>query len=244
MLMCVAILMTGTASAATPQFVRFATFNVNFNNSTAKIRDDVQTLATYVDIISIQEAKSVTIDNFLGNAWTVFQVVNEGDAKRGSAIAIRKSVMNRVRGSGLVLGSSAGSGIMRRYIAWADVEFTNGRTVRVMALHYPPRRADNLWPEFTSNFVTFANNSPYPVIAGGDWNFRVNNDPQKIKRDTGLEMLGIDIGIDGFAFDSTVLEFYSITLLSGLPINSDHVPVRLNVNVQPVDSSVSDWTLY
>lgn len=231
-----------TTFAASPQRVRFTTFNVNFNNSNAKVKSDVQAVAATTDIIAMQEAKSVTIDNFLGNAWTVIQVVDEGDAKRGSAIAIRNSVMTRLHGSGLVLGSSAGSGIMRRFIAWADVEFTNGQIVRVLALHYPPRRADNLWPEMTGNLVDFVNNSPYPVIAGADWNFTVNNDPQHIERDTGLTMRGVRI--DGFAYNQTIMEFVSITEQTGLNVNSDHDPVRMNVDVQPIDSVVPDWMMY
>src|SRR5690349_15792534 len=87
--------------AASPLTVRFVTFNVNFNNSDAKIKADVQTVAPEGDIIMFQEAKGVTIDNYLDANWTVVQVVNQGDAKRGSAIAIRNSIMAQKLAQGL-----------------------------------------------------------------------------------------------------------------------------------------------
>lgn len=228
---------------AAPLTVRFVTFNVNFNNTAAEIKADVQAVSARADIMMLQEAKGVTIDNFLDASWTVVQVVDQGDAKRGSAIAIRNSIMTQKIADGLRFGvDNHGEEMLDRYIAWADVKLTNDRILRVMALHMPPARFDYLQPIMADNLVTFIGATTYPVVVGGDWNYTVNNDPYSIEGRTGLIARGV--GIDGFYRDPDAVSFTSITQLTGLNVISDHDPVQMITSVQSPQSAVPDWTLY
>lgn len=237
-------LLCSACPAASALTVRFVTFNVNFNNSYAKIKADVQTVAPNGDIIMFQEAKGVTIDDFLDASWTVVQVVNQGDAKRGSAIAIRNSIMTQKIAQGLRFGvDSNGEQMLDRYIAWADVKLTNGQILRVMSLHMPPARYAYLQPIMADNLVTFMGETSYHVVVGADWNYTVTNDPYDIEGRTGLIPRGS--GIDGFYRDNSVVKFTSLTKMTGLAINSDHDPVQMITSVQPPpDSAVADWNLY
>ena len=92
-----------------------------------------------------------------------------------------------------------------------------------------------------NNVVDFVNSTPYPMIIGGDWNFNVNDDPYGISSDTGLRQRGR--GIDGFYYSENVFEFSAIYALKGLDVNSDHDPVQIVVDVQPL-AAVADWQLY
>jgi endonuclease/exonuclease/phosphatase family metal-dependent hydrolase len=228
---------------ATVQSVRFLTLNVDFNNTSNEIKADVQAVASYADVMMFQEAKTVTIDNFLGTAWTVYQVVDQGDAKRGSALAVRNSVINRKLGQGIVKGVDAdGVEMLDRYIVWMDVELINGQVLRLMCLHMPPKRFDFKQPPMADSLVTLVNGTPYPVVVGGDWNYTVENDPYGIQRRTGLVPRGV--GIDGFYRDRTVVKFTSMAELLSLNVNSDHDPVQMITSVSPPVAGVSGWSLY
>jgi len=217
------------ASAAS-QRIRYITFNVDFNNSAAQIDSDIQALKSQADIVFFQEAKWVTIANSFGSGFTVHQVTTQGDAKQGSAIAVRNSAISNVLASGLRLGvDNHGEEMLDRYIAWADVTLTNNLVIRIMSLHMPPGRFQYLQPIMADNLATFVAESPYPVIVGADWNFTVNNDPYNIQGDTGLTPKGI--GIDGFYYDSSITTFVSIAELTGLNVNSDHDPVKMTADM-------------
>lgn len=224
--------------------VRFLTLNVDFNNTVSEVQADVQAVATRADIMMFQEAKDVTIDNFLDDAtWTVYQVVDNGDARRGSALTIRKSILSQFLASGLRFGvDSNGEDMLDRYIAWADIVLTNGRTLRIMSLHMPPQRIAYLQEPMAENFITFANATPYPICAGGDWNYTVTNDPYGIEGATGLVARGV--GIDGFYRTSGIIKFESIDELTGLNVNSDHDPVQIITDVSSPPSAVADWSVY
>lgn len=242
LLSCILPLVWSQAVAA-PLSVRFVTFNVNFNNTAAEIKADVQAVSARSDIIMLEEAKGVTVDNFLDSSWTVVQVVDQGDAKRGSAIAIRNSIMTQKLAEGLRFGvDSHGEAMLDRYIAWADLKLTNDQVIRVMALHMPPARFEYLQPILADNLVTFIGTSPDPVVVGADWNYTVTNDPYDIEGRTGLVARGV--GIDGFYRDPDVVSFTSITQLTGLNVISDHDPVQMIASVQSPQSAVSEWVLY
>jgi len=232
------------AFSATPLRVRFVTFNVDFNNTTAEIKSDINKAEVRADVFMFQEVRDVTVANLVSPGWTVYQVTNQGDGRRGSAIAVRDSIMNRRVAQGLVLGvDNHGEQMNDRYIAWNDIEFTNGVIVRVMSLHIPPQRFEYLQPLMCDSFVAFANQSPYPVICGGDWNFTVNNDKYNIAGRTGLTARGVRI--DGFYYDAGAIQFSTIWDLAGLGTVSDHNPIQLVTDVVGAPtSSVDHWSLY
>lgn len=233
--------------AKDPLRVRFVTFNVNFNNSTAKIREDIQKVEARADVLMTQESKWVTIANFLDpETWAVCQIVNNGDAQRGSAVAYRKGVVNTVGNSGLRLSVAAGDAeMLDRYLTWIDLEFTNGQLIRCISLHMPPNRYRELQPPMANSLATFTKSISHPVIAGGDWNFTVVNDPHKIKNACGLIPEGV--GIDGFFYNSDAIEFISKNRMTGLGVNSDHPPVQMITRVYNIalpTSDVDDWAIY
>jgi endonuclease/exonuclease/phosphatase family metal-dependent hydrolase len=216
---------------------------VDFNNTTAEIQADVTAVAPRADVIMFQEAKWVTIDDFLDASWTVYQVVDQGDARRGSAIAIRNSIATSILATGLRFGvDSDGVQMLDRYIAWADVQLINGRRLRVMSLHMPPQRYEYLQPRMANNLATFVKLTPYATVVGGDWNFTVENDPWNITESTGLVPRGV--GIDGFFFSPEPVSVVSVNRLSGLNVNSDHHPVQMITNVADESSAIADWNLY
>jgi len=238
-----ALLLTAAGSFGQDLRVRFLTLNVDFNNTAVEVQADVEAVSDRADIMMFQEAKEVTIDNFLDTGWTVYQVTNLGDARRGSALAMRNTMVSQILATGLRFGvDSNGEDMLDRYIAWADVLLTNGRTLRIMSLHMPPQRLAYLQPPMASNFCTFANESPYPVCAGGDWNFTVENDPHNIQAATTLVPRGV--GIDGFFRKSGIIKFVSVSELTGLNVNSDHDPVQMITDVTAPASRVEDWSVY
>lgn len=233
--MTVAVVAAGLVAIASSGFaaasqLRLVTFNVDFNNNATQIDADIQAVKPQADIIFFQETKWVNIANsFPGTAWDVYQVTNQGDAKKGSALAIRRSARVALVNTGLVLGvDSNGEDMLDRYIAWADVKLNNNLVIRVMSLHMPPQRFRYLQPIMADNMASFIAGSPYPAVVGADWNFIVTNDPHGIQADTGMVPKGV--GIDGFFYDPAVTSFVSVAALNGLNVNSDHAPVRMVAN--------------
>ena len=226
------------------QTVRFLTLNVDFNDSVQKIQADVQQVAPYGDIIMFQEAKTVTIDNFLDAQWTVWQVVDQGDAKRGSALAIRNGIITKVLATGLRFGvDSNGEAMLDRYIAWADIKLLNGTTIRAMSLHMPPARYSYLQPRMADSLTTFVRETNYPIVVGADWNFTVNDDPWNIKQSTGMIPHGV--GIDGFYILPADVTYKSISKLTALDVNSDHDPVEMVTSIKGTAiSRIVDWSIY
>lgn len=222
------------------------TFNVNFNNNATKISQDIAKLPARADIIMFQEVKWVTVADYLPAAdWYVYQVTNSGDARRGSAVAVRRSIMSGLYGAGLHLGVAAGDAdMLDRYIAWVEIALTNGQRIRVMSLHMPPQRYVELQTPMANSLAGLVNSIEYPVVVGGDWNFTVNNDPRGITQKTRLLRTGI--GIDGFYYERKAVSVSSTNRLSGLNVNSDHDPVQIITqvyNLTPV-SAVGDWAIY
>lgn len=234
-------------NAKDPVRVRFVTFNVNFNNNATKISEDIGKVESRADVIFTQESKRVTIADYLDSAtWAVYQITNQGDAKRGSAVAYRKAVVSRRIAAGLQLGVAAGEAeMLDRYMAWVDLELSNGQVIRAISLHMPPQRYVQLQTPMANNLASFTNNAPYPVIAGADWNFTVMNDPRNIQMKCCLVPQGV--GIDGFFYNSDVASFVSKNQMTGLGVNSDHYPVQMIAqvyNIAPPQSAVDDWSLY
>lgn len=246
LLLCAAAIHCGAhaQSRVNPVDIRFITFNVDFNKTAQKIQADVTKVLPHADIIMFQEAKWVNLASFVNADWYVYQVTNQGDAKQGSAIAYRKSVVTQRISTGIVLGVARepGMDLLDRYMNYMDVRLTNNQVIRLIALHMPPQRYVELQTPMANNLATLANGTSHPVIVGADWNFTVNNDPRKIKQKTGLEPKGI--GIDGFFYDTTATSFTSLTEMTSLNVASDHDPVQMILKVYNVSSQVLDWSCY
>ena len=244
LLLCGLVTKAQAQSGTNPMEIRFVTFNVNFSNSTAKIKADIQATMSHADVMMFQEVKWVDVSTLMNSNWQVYQVTNAGDARKGSAVAYRKARVSQLLNTGIFLGvaKEPGMDLLDRYINWMDIRLTNNQVIRAIGLHMPPQRYVELQTPMAQNLANFVNASPHPCIAGGDWNHTVNNDPRKIKNKTGLEPNGK--GIDGFYYNPTVMTVTSITKLSGLNVNSDHDPVQMITQVYNLSTSVNDWALY
>ena len=208
--------------------LRVVTANVNFGNGPAKVREDIKRYRPKADVILFQEVKNVDLKNFFNlDNWKVLQNTSS-KAKAGSAVVYRKSVVSKQVNRGLHIGTRPhGKDILTRWINWVDVKLVNGTVVRLASLHMPPARYPGLQDNMVRNTVDFIKKSPHPVLVGGDWNFKVNNDPKNITGKTGLKARGK--GIDGFYFAAKTVKFVNIKRLA--KGNSDHHPVRMVVKV-------------
>src|SRR5690606_20372790 len=90
--------------------VRCVTFNVNFNNNANQINADLVKLRQESDIIFIQESKWIQVANSYGTLFEVYQVTNQGDARAGSALVVRKSI-GTILATGLRLGVATQPGV-------------------------------------------------------------------------------------------------------------------------------------
>ena len=125
--------------------IRFVTFNVKYNNSDAQIQADIDKVVPKADVIMFQEVKDIDVDTFLDSSWDVYQVLNKTLGKREVALAYKSSLYSQVVAKGLEFGvDNHGEQLPDRYIVWADLKLTNGRTVRIMSLHFPPRSFEYL----------------------------------------------------------------------------------------------------
>jgi len=246
--LCVVFIVLFAAWAAVglqagPMTVRFLTYNVNFNTSAANVGKDLDLLAPKADILMFQEAKNVKITSMLdANVWSVYQVTNSVPGKQGSALAVRNTVKAAVLNWGLQFGvDNHGEQMNDRYILWADLRLTNGQVLRVLSLHFPPARFEYLQPLMAANLVDFVNGSPYPVVAGADWNFPVNNDKWGIQNKTGLKPKGD--GIDGFFYDASVVDFLSLEKLKNLATHNDHTAVLMIMVVRSSPAQILEWTV-
>lgn len=151
-----------------------ATANLNFGRSAGAHRRDVQTM---------REAGAVVIAT---------QEDNRG--KHRERVGVR---MRTIR-SGSVLASLSRHGyrIRLRRFAWADVDLRGLPMIRVVSVHMPPRRMPLLVPIYARRLRRLIRRTPHPVLAGGDWNRLLRNDPAGLVATFGGRWHGE--GIDGW----------------------------------------------
>ena len=208
-----------SASAATAVQLRVVTANVDFahpEDTPGKWRN---LIAPNADIVFLQEAKNLKLANFVDTStWIIRHGTvadeNDSDDRLGSAVLIRRSVATDVDDWDLVKGVDASpcpdGGIMTRWIAKIKVKLTNGRWVRVAALHMPPPRCQtgpgSPYDRMSDNVVDFVKRTDMFTILGADWNKTVDADPNDIGHRSGLEPNGPDTGdrIDGFMYSPTL----------------------------------------
>jgi hypothetical protein len=221
------------ASLLAPAELRVVTANVAFRGD-AGVRSDWNIIGPEADIVFVQEAKNVNLRNILGDGWIVRQDVSSDD-RQGSAVVIRRSMVNAVGELVLVKGTDSDPcGIMTRWISRVDVQLLNGRWIRAASLHMPPGRCHTgpggPYDIMADNVVAFANRSDKLMVLGADWNKIVDDDPNQIGARTGLRPYGPDFGdrIDGFYLSPAI----GGRDLHKLPqTGSDHLPVKMTITV-------------
>lgn len=231
---------TTVATLSAPAQLRVVTANLAFRGNPG-VKEDWKTIGPEADIVFVQEAKNVVLRDILDlDTWIVRQDTSS-DAVQGSAVVIRRSMVQAADQLVLVKGVDANDcddpvlgGIMTRWIARVDVQLNNGRWLRVASLHMPPARCqDGLGSPYAvmaDNVVAFANRSERLLVLGADWNKVVDDDPNNIGARTGLKPRGPDEGtrIDGFyvsqAIGTTDLHKLAQT-------GSDHRPVKMTITV-------------
>jgi N-acetylmuramoyl-L-alanine amidase len=171
--------------------IRAVCGNFDFTNDRADDRADV-TLAvdSGAQVVLGNEAKDRDMAALFGDGWTVHQD-HGSPAKAGSFVAWRDGIA--CTDAGLAVGTRARlSDLLPRYITWADL-MVDGTTVRFAALHMPPKRHWRpYWNRMARRLERFIDASPYPVVAGGDWNKLLLDSPGNFDRFGGFTGWGID----------------------------------------------------
>lgn len=231
---------TPTASLTAPAELRVVTANLAFRGN-AGVAEDWKTIGPEADIVFVQEAKNVVLRDILDlNTWIVRQNTTADDVQ-GSAVVIRRSMVQSAGELVLVKGVDANDcndpvlgGIMTRWIARVDVLLNNGRSIRLASLHMPPLRCQDgigsPYAVMADNVVAFANRADRLLVLGADWNKIVDDDPNQIGARTGLKPRGPDDGsrIDGFYVSQAISTNYLYKLAE---TGSDHRPVKMTITV-------------
>jgi endonuclease/exonuclease/phosphatase family metal-dependent hydrolase len=231
---------TTAATLSAPAELRVVTANVAFRGN-AGVSEDWKTIGPAADIVFVQEAKNVQLRDILNSDTWIVRQDTSSDAVQGSAVVIRRSVVQSAGELVLVKGVDANDcddpvlgGIMTRWLARVDVQLNNGRWIRIASLHMPPARCqDGLGSPYAvmaDNVVAFANRSDRLLVLGADWNKVVDDDPNDIGARTGLKPRGPDDGsrIDGF-YVSQAISTNNLQKLA--QTGSDHRPVQMTITV-------------
>jgi endonuclease/exonuclease/phosphatase family metal-dependent hydrolase len=238
-LVAVAVGVPAAPAAAAAVQLRFVTANVDFGLPQSQVKADWQTvIAPNADIVFLQEAKAVTLTDFVDTTtWLVLQDTSSDD-RAGSALVIRRSVFADRENYDLVKGVDGGScpggGIETRWIAKIALKLHNGRWLRVASLHLPPDRCQtgpgSLYDRMSDNVVDFVRTSDRLTVLGADWNKVVDDDPNDIGARANLEPNGPDDGlrIDGFMYSRSIANC-CLTRLAAT--HSDHRPIQLKLTV-------------
>jgi endonuclease/exonuclease/phosphatase family metal-dependent hydrolase len=226
----------GTTTAPGPETIRIVTANISFGISAAKVKEDFNQYSPKADVVLVQEARDVSLQQLIDTSvWAVRQNT-DSDATRGSAIVVRKSIAKAGGVGGLTLKKGVdaspcpGGGIGTRHIARVDVTLESGKLLRLASAHLPPKRCwGKVYDTMADAVVNVSKNSPGRYVIGGDWNKVVGQDPNDIGKRTGLALRAPPQSIDGFFFRSDKLNASAAEYMA--KTNSDHRPVRFVVTV-------------
>ncbi|MGL4339280.1 MAG: endonuclease/exonuclease/phosphatase family protein [Rhodoglobus sp.] len=203
-------LTTVEANAATSHDVRIVTANVDFGVSDSTVKERFRDYSRHADIVLIQEAKNVNLHRLLdSDNWIVRQRVGSGNEQQGSAVVVRRSLVEHrsdVSDLDLTLGTNGNEcRIMARYIATATVKLAQGGLLRVASVHLPPRNDCQTGPgsdydEMIKSIARLSDRFPHRLVIGGDWNKIVRSDPNELSRqaDNRIVPRGPEGSIDGF----------------------------------------------
>jgi len=171
------------------------------------------------DVMLLQEAKNSNIAKDAGKGLGAYQN-NATEGHAGSAIVWDENEAKAgARGTRLGVDPPKGVGMLNRYITYTDVKI-EGRSVRMISAHRPPKRFAEQWPAFDRALAAFVKSTKGPVIVGMDANERT---PEGLERATGLKWHSPGPkSIDGFLVSPGIEVSNIRRLAKGV---SDHHPV-------------------
>lgn len=167
--------------------MRVTTANLDFSTGPRQDKKNLALLVENSDVLCLQEAKNLTLSEILPVGWRSLQfTLNE--ARRNSAHAVVKGAYTKNRAIHLGVRPWYGGvkvKMLTRFFTTVDVT-KNGLTVRAFSCHLPPARFDFLQPTMMRRIKTAIDESPWPVVLGGDWNMPIATAASKL----GLEAHG------------------------------------------------------
>ncbi len=205
--------------------ITIATVNDDFTDK----KTTLNRVKRFADVVMVQEAKNSNLRKDIDNDNFGVHQNLKSDALAGSAIVWNK---NHVKSTdaGMALGvDSHGRAMLDRYISWNDIK-VDGKTVRMVSVHRPPKRFSGLWNEFDKNLKKFLDSFKGPVVIGLDAN---QAHSKHLIETTGLKWHAPPPGknghasIDGF-LASPGIKFENIRRLP--KGTSDHAPVVADIS--------------
>ncbi len=177
------------------------------------------------DVLLAQEVKFENVDQLLGKKWGVHQDTRRLD-KAGTAIAWNRDEFHHAKGTGKGYALAVrpnGHDLLNRWINYTDLDI-DGRTVRMVSVHRPPKGDRALWPKFDAHLAAFVDQTRKthkgPIIIGLDAN---QGNPQALADKVGLRWVAPGPkSLDGFLVSKGV----DVEKIRRRPEgSSDHHPV-------------------
>lgn len=174
--------------------------NVNFDfgrSLESQVRDFEEIKRTGIEILVGQEG--IFNSQKIGQDWKMNRPNDpEKGAPGGPFIAWKKNRRVFRTGAPLASASTRGARMRLRRFPWINVYFPGIGIVRVISIHMPPKRYRGiLYSVYAWNLRRILRNSRHPWLAGGDWNWFINEDPANLRKVFGAKWYGERI--DGWA---------------------------------------------
>lgn len=201
-----------------------ATINPGFGLTLPRWRRDLQDLTKTADVLAIQEAKRVDVDQLLPAHWRAGQNTDT-PAKAGSVVAWNRHRARSTSGGLQVAAEPGRAQMLTRNIRWQVLRIDGVMSrVVVASAHRPPARYRFLWPIFDARvrrFIRRQHNAGRIVLLGMDTNQPLGQDPGRLSRRLGMRWLGPEAGIIGWAVSETA------------PVTADVTVRRLSFSDHP-----------
>ena len=179
--------------------------------------------------ILAQEAKETAYKELLNLGRYAVRQHPTSEAKQGVALVTdRRQVMwaggwepriGHIGGGYALLCEPHGHQMLDRYIVWQDITMGDAM-VRIASTHRPPKRYDDLWVEFDTNLLRWANRSEMPLVIGMDSN------------QEGGPHIGGGLAWHGIRIDGVLVRDVVVGSVRALPRrNSDHRAISVAVTV-------------
>lgn len=174
--------------------------NVNFDfgrSLEAQVKDLDEIRDTGIDVLAGQEG--IFRGRRLGRGWKVNRPNDpEQGAPGGPFLAWKSSIKSWRTGAPLASVSTRGAKMRLRRFPWAHIYFEGIGIVKVVSIHMPPKRYRGiLYKIYAFNLRRLLRNSKFPWIAGGDWNWFIEDDPADLHKKLNAKWIGQRI--DGWA---------------------------------------------
>lgn len=201
----------GTGGGKNDGSFTIATVNDDFTDRKTNLRQ------VKADVVMVQEAKNTVARKVVGKNYGVHQNTRRDDQQGTALLWNKKEVKAGKRGYALGV-TPHGRKMMTRWINWTDVT-VEGKKVRMVSVHRPPKRFAALWPAFDAQLARFIKNTKLPIIVGMDSN---THDHAGFAKRTGLHWAAPKGSIDGFYVSPGIVVDKIWRMPKG---TSDHNPV-------------------